>query len=189
MWYTVSVVPALFSLPQLIWPAVNRWIPATQNSVMALGLMMKPPWLCQFSLLTTLPSPNASFARDDHGYRTLYESVANNMLKSVSLCSIFSPLGCESQLSVGCVTRRAAGDSPALCVAWKGEGRAERTGRGKGRGLGGGRIRHTEIPTFVVYIRNHSAGLRVGPSYMQFSRWADEGSIGHQYWPTNTAPT
>lgn len=181
MWYTVSVVPALFSLPQLIWPAVNRWIPATQNSVMALGLMMKPPWLCQFSLLTTLPSPNASFARDHHGYRTLYESVASNILKSVSLCSIFSLLGCESQLSVGCVTRRAAGDSPALCVAWKGH--RERAGEGAGtRGRAHTSHRNSDVRRVYPESLGYIARWALLHAVLKLSRWG-------QYWPSNTAPT
>lgn len=116
-------------------PAVNRRRPATESSVMALGLMMKPPWLYQFPPISRSPPPVPSLpppaAAMRHG--TLYESVASSMLKSPSLRSIFPPsVVSQSQLSVCCVARRAAGESCLLVEL--GRGKDERRKPGGGRG-------------------------------------------------------
>lgn len=94
---------------------------------------------------------------------TLYESVANNMLKSASLCSIFSPsVGRQSQLSVGCV--RAVGDSRLVVSPcwgrgeWGGAGLTEREGQAEGNraGRGAGGCVVTECSASLGFIRQHS---------------------------------
>ncbi|TNN50365.1 hypothetical protein EYF80_039447 [Liparis tanakae] len=80
-----------------------------------------PPWP---------PPPSETSMK--RGHVTLYESVASSMLKSLSLCSIFTSVGFESQLSVG-RARRCRGLQPGSgAVRWGKEekGKDETEGRG-----------------------------------------------------------
>lgn len=167
IWHPVSVVPALLLLfLLLIRPAVSRRRPATESSVMALGLMMKPPWLYQFSSISRSPPPSLPPPETSDGYGTLYESVASIMLKSAPLCSIFPPsVVSQSQLSVCCVARRAAGDSSLVVELSR--GKDERREHGWG-----GRTVVTKIPASLGYVRFYSASpLGLTKDCLYLRRW------------------
>lgn len=131
MWYPVSAALLLFL--QLIRPAVNRRRPATESGMMALGPMMKPPWLYQFSSISRPPPPGTTMRTVPCMSRSL------TLCWSRRLCAPSFPpsVVSQSQLSVCCVVLCCAPRCQGLLpgsVAGQG-GRTSGENRGGERGV------------------------------------------------------